>query len=261
MRVWPEQRIIIGLLITLLVVGQFSFFNIVRDKFRQFVGLPARAANSLVVRTKNTVGVITAASRLAEENAGLHQQLNEREATIAKLRQVENENVTLRQDLRFAQTHPELRLVPAAVIGYSPISVDQSLTINVGTKNGLKEGQAVVSQGFLIGKIKHITDSTAEVWLLANRNLVTPVRLTGSQTTGILSGGIQGMVISDIPVDTKIETGELVVTSNLEGLYPAGIAIGSVQEIISRQEEIFQTVRINSPINVSGINQVFVAIQ
>lgn len=259
MRTWPQQRILIGLLVLLFIAGQFSFFNVVRERFRFLVGLPSRAADSAVIRINNTIGVIRAASALAQENARLQQEINQRDATIANLNNVQNENITLREDLKFSQDHPELRLLPAAVISYSPITVDQALTIDQGANAGIKEGQAVVSQGFLIGKIQRVTNLTAEVWLLANRNLLTPVRLTTSQTTGILSGGIRGTIINSIPTDTTIEKGELVVTSNLEGLYPAGIAVGRVEEIISRKEEIFQTVRVSSPINISGINQVFVA--
>lgn len=259
MRVWPQQRLLTILLLLLFVVGQFPFFNTVRDQFRFLVGLPIRAANGAVLKLKNTAGVITAANSLSQENALLRQQLNEREATVANLKSVENENAILRSDLHFSSTHPQIKLLPATVIGFSPSGIDQAVTIDQGEKSGLKEGQAVVSQGYLIGKIKRVTTSTAEVWLLANRNLLTPVQLTSSQTTGLLSGGIRGLVINDIPVDTKVEKGELVVTSSLEGLYPAGIAVGRVEEIISRQEEIFQAARISSPININALSHVFVA--
>lgn len=259
MRVWPQQRVLIFLLLAVFVLGQFSFFNVVRDQFRFLVGLPVRAANSLGARAKNVATTIIAAGTISQENARLKQQINEDKAQIAQLKSVENENATLRNDLHFSSAHPEIKLLPATVISFSPSSVDQSIIIDQGEKAGIKEGQAVVSQGFLIGKIKKVSVSTAEIWLLANRNLLTPVQLTSSRTTGLLSGGIRGLVINNIPVDTKVEKGELVVTSNLEGLYPAGIAVGVVEEIVSRKEEIFQAARISSPVNISAISQVFVA--
>lgn len=248
-------------LVVLFTAGQFPFFNVVRDKFRFIVGLPARASNSVVIRVKNNLALLGSINDLAGQNARLEAEVNQKNAEIARLKSVENENATLRTDLNFSRAHPEFQLVPANIIGFSPESASQVITIDLGERDGLKLEQAVVAQGFLIGKVKRLSAQTAEVWLLANRNLLTPVRLTGSQTTGILSGGIRGMVVGNIPIDTKIEAGELVVTANLEGLYPAGIAVGQVEEIISRQEEIFLSTRINTPVNIGAINQVFIVSQ
>ncbi len=110
----------------------------------------------------------------------------------------------------------------------------------------------------MIGKIKNVSNTTAEIWLLSNRSLVTPVTLTGSQVTGLLKGGIRGLVVDNIPIDTKIEVGELVVTSSLEGLYPSGIAVGRIEEVISEQEEIFIEIRISSLVNVANVRTVFI---
>lgn len=254
----PPRFWLTVVLVLVFIAAQFPAFNAVRDQFRYAVGYPARAADAVVKRVINGLSVISTINNLAAENAQLKAVINQKDARIAELQSVQNENETLRTDLNFAKSHPELKLTPANIINYSPEAISQVVTIDLGERDGIKEDQAVVAQGFLIGKVKRISASTSEVWLLANRNLLTPVRLTGSQTTGILSGGIRGMVVTNIPIDTVIQSGELVVTANLENLYPAGIAVGKVEEIISRTEEIFLAVRISSPVNVAAVNQVFV---
>lgn len=255
----PRRRtgLIIGLAL-LIVLAQFAFFQPVRDRARRLIGSPAIAADSIAGRIRNSFKLLFSVSDLGKENAQLKVTLNEQTAEIARLKAVENENIELRQDLSFAQSRTDLKLTPVSVIAYSPFGSFQVLTINKGSRDGLKEEQAVVAQGFLVGKIKKVSDTTAEVWLLTNRNLLTPVQLTSSRTTGILKGGIRGLVIDNIPIDTKVEVGEQVVTSDLEGLYPSGIAVGRIEEIISRKEEIFLAARISTPINTASLSRVFV---
>ena len=249
--------VIIGL-ITLFILAQFAFFAPARDLARRIVAKPVMVVAGIGQKVSDTFALIGSIRQLAKENAQLREQTVTQLAEIADLTNVKNENQQLREDLNFSDLHPELSLLPASIINYSPIGSYQALTINKGNRDGIKENQAVVSSGFLIGKIKNVTDSTAEVWLLTNRNLATPVILTGSQVTGILKGGIRGLVVDNIPVDTTITPGELVVSSSLEGLYPAGLAIGQVEETISQKEEIFIALRISSPVNVANIRTVFV---
>ncbi|MEX1051896.1 MAG: rod shape-determining protein MreC [Patescibacteria group bacterium] len=249
--------VIIGLAL-LFILAQFAFFAPARDLARQALAKPVLAVSTISTKISNTFLLIGSIRQLAKENSQLREQTVAQLAEIAELTNVKNENQQLRQDLNFNNLHPELSLQPATIISYSPIGSYQALTIDKGSQDGIIENQAVVSSGFLIGKIKNVAVSSAEVWLLTNRNLATPVILTGSQVTGILKGGIRGLVVDNIPVDTIIAPGELVVSSSLEGLYPAGLAIGQVEETISQKEEIFIALRISSPVNIANIRTVFV---
>ncbi len=249
--------VIVGL-ITLFILAQFAFFTPTRELARQVVAKPVMIVAGIGQKFSDTLALIGAIRQLSRENSQLREQTITQLAEIAELTNVKNENRQLREDLNFSNLHPELSLLPASIINYSPIGSYQALTIDKGSRDGIKENQAVVSSGFLIGKVKNVAESTAEVWLLTNRNLATPVTLTGSQVTGILKGGIRGLVVDNIPVDTVTTSGEIVVSSSLEGLYPAGLAIGQVEETISQKEEIFIALRISSPVNVANIRTVFI---
>ncbi|MEK7535261.1 MAG: rod shape-determining protein MreC [Patescibacteria group bacterium] len=255
---WNLRIIILVIVVGLLIASQFRFFSPVRDLTRQAIGAPARMFDSLANRLSASVRIIFAINDLSKENASLKLENSTLEAELAKLKSVVNENETLRRDLNFKNSRSDLKLTPAEVLTFSPSGLYQAFTINRGARDGIKENQAVVSNGYLIGKIHNIADSTAEVWLITNRNLLTPVILTGSQTVGLLSGGIRGLVVENIPLDTKVTVGESVVTSSLEGIYPPGIAIGKVEEIISSKEEIFLTLRISTPTKFGDLTIVFV---
>jgi len=259
MRRWLGRRsTLIGLAILVVALAQFSFFDPVRDALRTAVSGPGRVIVGVTQRFKSAFGVLFTVQDLAKENTQLKEQLLIKDAEIAKLQFAEGENQQLKKDLEFRLGRSEFAVVAASVINYSPTNIYQTITINRGQSDGLAVGQAVVSGGFLVGKITSVSEKTAEVWLLNNRNLITPVMLTESQTVGLLKGSIRGLVVENIPLDTKVDQGTAVVTSALEGLYPAGIAVGVVEEIISAKEEIFLTLRISSPINPSNLTSVLV---
>jgi len=258
MRRRRRQWGIVAAIALIILVAQFSFFNPVRDVARRFVAAPTSVVRHLSQKINSSFGLIRSVNDLAKENAELKAALNQKEADIAKLATVQNENTSLRQDLNFSQGRTDIKLIPATVSEFSPFGNYQTLTIDKGSHDGLKENMAVVSQGFLIGELKNVSDATSEVWLLTNSGLVVPVRLTGSQTTGILKGSLRGLIVDNIPADTSVTVGEAVVTSDLGNLFPAGIAVGKVEEIISKKEEVFQTARISSPINTSSLSTVFI---
>lgn len=252
-RLWLTAAIVV-----IAVIAQFAFFQPVRDIGRKLIAGPVALVSSTTGGLRNSLELLRSIKDLSRENAELKQRNNQLQSQIAELTNVKNENAILKKDLRFSQEHSELTLLPATIVNYSPTSSYQAVTIDKGSHDGIVENQAVVSSGFLIGKIRNVSQETSEVWLLSNRSLLTPVILTGSNVTGILKGGIRGLVIDNIPIDTEVKKGELVVTSSLEGLYPAGLAVGQIEEVISGEEEIFVNARISSPINIANLRTLFV---
>ena len=252
-RIWLVISIIL-----LILVAQFAFFEPVRDLARRIVSGPIAVIGSANSKVRNSINLLRSIGGLIEENNNLRVQNTKLLARVAELTNVKSENEQLRKDLAFSRSRPDLELLPVSIINYSPIGSYQALTIDRGSDDGVLENQAVVSGGFLVGKVKNVSKTTAEVWLLTNRNLLTPVILTNSQVTGILKGGIRGLVVDNIPIDTKTEKGELIVTSALEGLYPSGLAVGQIEEVISKKEEIFIEIRISSPINIANIRTLFI---
>jgi rod shape-determining protein MreC len=245
-------------IVLLVLLAQFAFFQPVRDFGRRIISVPISFADSIGGGFYNSIRLLGSINELAAENARLREENLEKTAQIAQLETIRGENESLRKDLGFSETRPDLAMLPADIINYSPSGSQQSVVINRGSSDGVAAGQAVVSSGYLLGKIERVDEHTSEIYLLNNRNLLTPVLLTESQTSGILKGGIRGLVVENIPVDTQVVTGENVATTALENVYPAGIAVGRVEEVISRKEEIFVTVRISSPINIANIRTVFV---
>jgi rod shape-determining protein MreC len=98
----------------------------------------------------------------------------------------------------------------------------------------------------------------SEVTLITDYNSLVPVILQDSRGTGLIRGGLGGLVVEDVPLNIAIKPNENLVTSGLGGQIPGGIAVGKAQEVISKSGEIFQKVTIVSPIDFSKLEVLFV---
>jgi rod shape-determining protein MreC len=196
--------------------------------------------------------------KLQEENARLSDRLNELEAENARLNEIKNENESLRKDLAFTEKS-DLNYVPAEVIAYDPSNIRGLVTINQGSKDGLKVGMAAVSEGFFIGKIIEIGDNFAKIMLVTDPSSAVPVEIQGSSTSGIVKGKLgTGLVMEKIPQGDKIETGNTVITSGLGGEIPRGIIVGQVKQVERIENSLFIDANIQPQARLSNILRVLV---
>ena len=189
--------------------------------------------------------------RLKDENLML-------QAENARLKETEHQNDLLRKEIGFVQERKDLTLIPAQVIARSPVSFMQYLTIDKGSRDGLEDGLAAVAQGVFIGKIINVKAESSEVMLTTNTGSLVPVLLQESRGTGILHGSLKGLEIQDIPLDVPIKIGENVITSGLGDDLPQGLLIGKVEEITSKESEIFQKATVKPLVEFSSLEIVFV---
>lgn len=196
--------------------------------------------------------------QIIKQNKDLVNENLDLQSKLAKLSEVEYENEILKKELNFAQTKEgEAGLVAAAIIGRTAGYL-KTMTIDKGEKDGLLKGQAVISQGFLVGIVTDAKPDNAEVTLITDFNSLVPVILETSRGTGLLRGGLSGLTVEDIPLNIQIRPDENVITSGLGGQVPAGVAIGRVKAVVSRQGEIFQKVTVDSPVDFSRLEVLFV---
>jgi len=225
-----------------IVTKPFSFTgNVLSDKVSKFFGN------------------LSHLSTLAKENQKLIEENLELQSNLSVLKEAQHENEILKKELGFANAKGDLKLIPANITGRSITGFLRTIIIDRGTLDGIKDGQAVLSQGFLVGTVRSTYENSAEVALITNYNSLVPVILEDSRATGLLRGGLKGLTVEEIPLNIEVKSSEPVVTSGLGGDIPPGILIGQVGEIISHEGEIFQKATVNSPVQIYYLEFVFVA--
>jgi rod shape-determining protein MreC len=177
--------------------------------------------------------------KLQRDNAELRDNVNKLQAEVAQLSEAKKENDQLRNDLGFVNSGKYL-YEASDVIAFDPSNLRGMITINKGGANGLKSGMAVISNGFLIGKVSDVSDKTSKVQLITDPTSAIPVTLKSANTNGLAKGGIGfGLTMEKIPQGEQITEGDTVITSGLGGEIPKGLILGVIEKITRQENSLF----------------------
>jgi len=166
---------------------------------------------------------------------GARKQNIELQEEVARLQM---EQVRLRQDADQARRLQALldfkekfitKTVAAQVIATSGTEQSRLITIDKGSKAGIKPDMAVITPDGIVGKVKDVFGLSSQVLLINDHDSGAGVILEQSRLQGIVKGTSLGeLQVNDIMSDEKVETGEHVVTSGGDRIYPKGYAVGTV---------------------------------
>jgi len=194
---------------------------------------------------------------LALQNERLSLKVKQLEAENAQLKELKKENEVLKKEIGFVKENKEAKLIPSYVIGRTPDL--RYLILDQGSRKGIKKGQAVISEGLLVGKIAEVNPLTSKVLLITNPISAVPAITQESRVSGLVKGEIgYGLIMEDLPKETPLVPGENVVTSAIGGDYPKGLLIGKIKETISSPADIFQSASLTPLLNFEKVELVFI---
>lgn len=196
--------------------------------------------------------------KLSGENQRLSEKNNLLEAEITELKEYRHENEILKKELDFIHDQKEKELIGSQIISREVSPFLESILIDKGKKDGVSEEQILMSQGHLVGVISRVFDDYSQAELISSSKTIIPVILQESRATGLLKSQLEGLFIENIPIDTEVKKGEPVLTSSLGEDIPQDVLIGQVEEITKYESQIFQTIKVSSPIEFSKLEFVFI---
>jgi rod shape-determining protein MreC len=182
-------------------------------------------------------------------------------ADNARLQELSIEVETLRQQLKFQESRPDLTYLTADVISSDPQSREKFVVINRGADDGIQIGMAVVSPNFLVGQVVEVEARRAKVLLVIDSGFQTGARLQNARAEGIVYGLWQegGRVeMRHIPYDVNIDDKEIVVTSGKTVGIPEGLVVGKVMEIKKNQAKNETIVEVLPLVNFDSLESVTV---
>jgi rod shape-determining protein MreC len=114
------------------------------------------------------------------------------------------------------------------------------ITINKGSKNNIQAGSAVINNKGLVGQIVNTSDSYSEIMPITSKSYAVPAIMNNAKQNVILYGNGNGeLVIPLFPTSNSIKINDIFVTSGVDTLYPKGIRIGKVTEIMPTKSPKF----------------------
>ena len=166
--------------------------------------------------------------QVQEENAALKQELQSLQVRLQQEHAEAQRTDNLRQLLELRE-RANLDTVAAEVIA-GPASPDfRTVTIDKGSSDGLATDMAVISPAGVVGRLILPSRRASKVQLLIDRNAAAGALIERTRVQGVVMGVGDGVLkMQYVPGTADVKTGDLVVTSGIDGIYPKGFVIGTV---------------------------------
>jgi rod shape-determining protein MreC len=191
--------------------------------------------------------------RLESENAALRQR-------IAADAETRSDNDLLRQQLGL-DVAGSLREAAAEIVAFQPDSYRQFVTINKGSKAGIGQGMAVLSEGVLIGTIADVQPTSSRIMLVTDPEFKLTAKDQDTGASGIARGQLgSGLILDKIGQTDTVKPGDTVTTSGLGGVVPAGLLIGQVESVDARANVVFQTAKVDTSLKLSRLRFAYVVL-
>jgi rod shape-determining protein MreC len=200
-----------------------------------------------------------------------------------RLRDIENENADLKHRLEAIQVEfqerraladrargleqlldlrdrSQLRTLAADIIGSSASPDFQTATIDKGTDQALRTDMAVIAAEGVVGRVVVPSARAAKVQLLIDRNAAAGALVERSRAQGIVKGGGDDRLrLEFVSEAADVATGDLVVTSGIEGIFPKGFTIGRV-EAVEKAGPAYKRITVKPAVNFSALEEVLVVL-
>lgn len=178
------------------------------------------------------------------------------------LREYRAEALRLRKALSFAESERgEFDFINARVIARSPGNWYRYLVIDQGLEAGVAKDMTVISPQGLVGRIGTVSQHSAQVTLITDRETaVGAILQENRETRGIVEGlgNSSRLRMANVPYYSKIKKGNIVVTSGLSLVYPKGIAIGRVSRVTKEPSGLLLTAQLKPMTDFDKLEEVLV---
>ena len=176
-------------------------------------------------------------SKVKQENEELQQKNSELENQLVEYNRIKDENDRLREVLNYTESNQNYDYVGCNIIGYSGSNISDGYIIDKGIRDGLDKDMVIINNKGLVGKITSVGENYSIVQTILNENIAVAAMVESTrETTGILQGINDNKnknltILSNIPIDSEIKEGDVILTSGLGMIYPKEIRIGEVVSV------------------------------
>ena len=200
-------------------------------------------------------------NNLKEENENLKKKNSELEQSLREYEIVKSENDTLKEYMNLKDKYKDYTTMPAYEINKDISNYSNTVVINVGEKDGIKENMTVIADEGLVGHVISVTDHTAKVQTIIDTATAVTSTISTTNDTIIVQGTLENsgeLKATYIPTDATVLQGDNVETSGLGGIYPKGIHIGTIKEVYNTKNPTDRYATVETAVDFSKLATVLV---
>jgi rod shape-determining protein MreC len=231
----PFARLVFFSALSLALIATDSRLHYLTEVRQGFMALlhPLQViANAPFNLYHSTAEYLTSHVALVENNQRLARQALDDGAQLQRLKELEVENEYLRSLLGASQVIAQpAKLGEILHIGRDPFT--QKMVVNLGTRQNITAGQAVVDGDGVIGQVTRVYPFSSEVTLITDKELSIPIQVERNGLRAIAFGaGVDNVLdLPYLPANVDIQEGDRLITSGIDGVYPVGLAVAEVISI------------------------------
>ena len=193
------------------------------------------------------------------ENDALKHQIDSLQVQLQQQRALAGRSQQLERLLQL-RDQAGLPTTAADVIGVGASPDFQTVTINKGTRDGLKSDMAVISPAGVVGRIVTPSARAAKVQLLIDRNAAAGAMDERTRVQGVVVGTGDNILRMEYVAELgEVKAGDSVVTSGVDGIYPKGFVIGRI-ETVERGGGAYKLITVRPTVDLRSLESVLVVL-
>lgn len=260
-----QDRRLVVLFVCLLIAGGLMFGGSVGllTPIEEVAATPlnwfAGVVNRVSLNLSGDLQQLQDIDDLRRRNADLEEQLSRLQAEVVSLREISSDYTRLADLVSYTTTVRDMEFVTADVISRDTNSALRTISINRGTRDGVRRGMAVVTEAGLVGRVINVSANAARVMLVTADSSAVSARLQTTRVEGSVVGvSAIGMEMQMLPLNADVRVGDLVLTSGLTGTLPPDLVIGQIDSIQRFESAAELRAQVSSLINFDQLEMVMV---
>ena len=203
-------------------------------------------------------------SDVRDENKELKKENDKLKAEIDEYSKLKEENERLQKVLNFKDEKNNYDYIGTNIIGISGDSILNGYIVDRGKDDGIEKGMVVISADGLVGQVSSVGKNWAIVQCIVNENVKVAVMVDSTrENTGILQGykdyfNNNLAKVLNLPIDSEVKEGDVIVTSGLGGYYPKEIKIGEVVSVEEDRVRVMKSAIVKPYVDFNKIEELFI---
>ncbi|MEA5002364.1 MAG: rod shape-determining protein MreC [Christensenella sp.] len=201
----------------------------------------------------------------ADEKQKLDSELQTIKGQMNDYDEMKAENERLKEMLDYKQKNASQELKVATIIGKNPGNWFDVFTIDLGINDGIAKNMPVITADGLVGRVEEVGLNWAKVMAVIDGRSNVPSIMERTREYGVVKGSVSqdsldaSLYINYLPLDSDVIEGDKVLTSGLDGIYPKGLLVGTVQSA-SQAGSTGVNVKLTAAVDFRRLEEVFVVV-
>jgi len=260
---------VIGIIITIIIL---IIIVVLSNNNTQKTSYVENILNSIVMPIQNGMTYLknkisgndsffTSLDELKAENEDLKKKNSELEQQLRELEILKSENQTLKEYVNLKDKYPEYQTIPAYIIHKDINNYTKTIVINVGEKDGIKPNMTVIADKGLVGYVLSTTENTSKIQTIIDTSTSVSSLISTSREAIIVNGTLENnstLKANYIPTEVTLLENDNIETSGIGGIYPKGIHIGTIKQIINTKNSIDRYAYIETAVDFEKLENVLV---